>query len=187
MLNLPSSPVSSVRGENGEISSCPWWKLYFVTELHSEWDQPQNDHLLSSSHFLLEQSNTEGFVQAFLREKDKMRSPPQEKKNPPPSVPFFLSSTRNYLKIIVMSLSQPEHLEDMFNIQLGPAHCFSSEGGSPCPGVQSPLHTHKHKCITPQCCCPLSLPALPVGKAKPGSCQFQLRLGHVALLKKACW
>lgn len=112
---------------------------------------------------------------------------PTRKEKPSSPVPFFLSSTRNYLKIIVMSLSQPEHLEDMFNIQLGPAHCFSSEGGSPCPGVQSPLHTHKHKCITPQCCCPLSLPALPVGKAKPGSCQFQLRLGHVALLKKACW
>lgn len=73
------------------------------------------------------------------------------------------------------------------HVQLGPEHCFWSEGVSPCPGVQSPLHTHKHKCTAPQCCCPLSLLALPVGKAKPGSCQFQLRLGHVVLLKKACW
>jgi hypothetical protein len=73
------------------------------------------------------------------------------------------------------------------HVQLGPQHCFWSERLSHCPGVQSPLHTHKHKCTAPQCCCPLSLPALPVGKPKPGSCQFQLRLGHVVLLKKACW
>lgn len=73
------------------------------------------------------------------------------------------------------------------HVQFRPKCCFWSEGISPRSGVQSPLHMHKHKCTAPQCCCPLGLTALPVGKPKPGSCQFQLRLGHVVLLKKACW
>lgn len=100
--------------------------------------------------------------------------------------PFFLVLNKKLISQDNSDVSVPARTLER-HVQLGPQHCFWGEGLSPCPGVQSPLHTHKHKCTAPQCCCPLSFPALPVGKPKPGSCQFQLRLGHVVLLKKACW
>lgn len=109
---------------------------------------------------------------------ERLGSPSKKKKGHIFPLPF--PSERKYWERILKYPCQPEPLEDVPNS--GPS-TTPGEGGISRPH----LHTHKHKCTAPQRCCPLGPAALPVGKPKPGSCRFQLRLGHAVLLKKACW
>lgn len=184
----PQFPQKGKKMEKNLVALLAWGKLNFVMQsctVSGMWGWPQNDYLLSVLTACQSNPAPEALLQRFWGRVTGWDHPWEKKGWLLPS-PFFLVLNKKLISQDNSDLSVPARTLER-HVQLGPQHCFWSKGLSPCPGVQSPLHTHKHKCTAPQCCCPLSFPALPVGKPKPGSCQFQLRLGHVVLLKKACW
>lgn len=140
--------------------------------------KPNNSSIwVASSYSIFEEHNTDEkkIKSRVLRREGKGKDHHHQKER---AVIFSFP----YIERILNCLSQAEYLEDVAS---SGQRVTSGEKGSQSALEFSLLCTHTNTSAQrPNAVCPLGLTALPVGKPKPGSCQFQLRLRPCSPIKE---